>query len=155
MGYGGESCFIAMKFKKDTMKTKFIFLVKVVVLFLLMAVSAQAMYGSYGVMINSPNEVVLDFKAEKRLNVPDYLRIDHVVEGVIIDQEGVPLIGVNIQVKGSNKGTATDFDGRFILDDIDENAILVISYIGYQTQEIYYLDVIVFVYLYVDMYIYD
>ena len=118
------------------MKTKFIFLVKVVVLFLLMAVSAQAMYGSYGVMINSPNEVVLDFKAEKRLNVPDYLRIDHVVEGVIIDQEGVPLIGVNIQVKGSNKGTATDFDGRFILDDIDENAILVISYIGYQTQEI-------------------
>src|SRR5690625_741098 len=136
MGYGGESCFIAMKFKKDTMKTKFIFLVKVVVLFLLMAVSAQAMYGSYGVMINSPNEVVLDFKAEKRLNVPDYLRIDHVVEGVIIDQESVRVIGVNIQVKDSNKGTATDFDGRVILDYIDENAILVVSYLSYQTQEI-------------------
>src|SRR5690625_5192772 len=57
------------------------------------------------------------------------------VSGIVTDQEGEPLIGVNIQVKGSNKGTATDFDGKFILEDIDENAILVISYVGYQTQE--------------------
>src|SRR5690625_4130914 len=63
-------------------------------------------------------------------------RIAFTVEGKVVDQEGEPLIGVNIQVKGSNKGTATDFDGNFVLEDIDENAVLVISYVGYQTQEV-------------------
>src|SRR5699024_2614636 len=58
------------------------------------------------------------------------------IEGKVVDENNEPLIGVNIQVKGSNKGTATDFDGRFTLDEIEENAVLVISYIGYQTQEI-------------------
>src|SRR5690625_4543276 len=63
-------------------------------------------------------------------------RIVFTVNGTVTDQEGKPLIGVNIQVKGSSKGTATDFDGRFTLEDIDENAVLVISYVGYQTQEV-------------------
>lgn len=63
-------------------------------------------------------------------------RIAFTVEGKVVDQDGEPLIGVNIQMKGSNKGTATDFDGNFILEDIDENAVLVISYVGYQTQEV-------------------
>ena len=58
------------------------------------------------------------------------------ISGTVADQDGEPLIGVNIQVKGTNKGTATDFDGRFTLEDIDENAVLVVSYIGYQTQEV-------------------
>lgn len=58
------------------------------------------------------------------------------VNGTVTDQEGEPLIGVNIQVKGSSKGTSTDFDGNFTLEDIDENAVLVISYVGYQTQEV-------------------
>src|SRR5690625_5914051 len=58
------------------------------------------------------------------------------VNGIVTDQEGEPLIGVNIQVKDSSKGTATDFDGKFILEDIDANAVLVVSYVGYQTQEI-------------------
>lgn len=63
-------------------------------------------------------------------------RIVFSVSGTVTDDGGEPLIGVNIQVKGSNKGTSTDFDGRFTLDDIDENAVLVVSYIGYQTQEV-------------------
>src|SRR5690606_7224941 len=58
------------------------------------------------------------------------------VEGTVTDQDGEPLIGVNIQVKGSNNGTATDLEGRFTLEDIDEQAVLVVSYIGYQTQEV-------------------
>lgn len=58
------------------------------------------------------------------------------VSGTVTDEDGEPLIGVNIQVKGSNKGTSTDFDGNFYLEDLDENAVLVVSYIGYQTQEI-------------------
>jgi len=65
-----------------------------------------------------------------------YKRFVFSVSGTIMDQDGEPLIGVNIQIKGSNKGTSTDFDGNFTLEDIDENAVLVVSYIGYQTQEI-------------------
>lgn len=109
---------------------------KVIILFLLIAVNARGAYGNYKDLKGLPHDVVLDSKAEKELNVPDHLSIDHVVEGVITDQEGAPLIGVNIQVKDSNKGTATDFDGKFVLEDIEEDAILVISYIGYQTQEV-------------------
>src|SRR5690625_5979433 len=57
------------------------------------------------------------------------------VSGTVTDQEGEPLIGVNIQVKGTDKGTSTDFDGGFSLEDIHENAILVICDVGYETQE--------------------
>ena len=58
------------------------------------------------------------------------------ISGTIRDQAGEPLIGVNVLVQGTTNGTATDFEGRFTLENIDENAILVISYIGYQTQEV-------------------
>lgn len=58
------------------------------------------------------------------------------VSGTITDEQGQPLIGVNIQVKGTNQGTATDLDGRFALGDVADDAVLVISYIGYQTQEV-------------------
>ena len=58
------------------------------------------------------------------------------IRGTITDQSGEPLIGVNIQVQGTTKGTATDYNGEFVLENINENAILVISYIGYQSQEV-------------------
>ncbi len=58
------------------------------------------------------------------------------VSGIVTDENGEALIGVNIQVKGTSVGTSTDFDGRFTLEDIDDNAVLVLSYIGFQTQEV-------------------
>lgn len=58
------------------------------------------------------------------------------VQGTVSDQDEEVLIGVNIQVKGTNKGTASDFDGHYELKDVDENAVLVFSYIGYQSQEV-------------------
>src|SRR5690606_10364064 len=63
-------------------------------------------------------------------------RVAFTVSATTIDDSGEPLIGVNVQVKGTNKGTATDFDGYFTLEDIDENAVLILSYVGYQTQEV-------------------
>ncbi|WP_236974416.1 SusC/RagA family TonB-linked outer membrane protein [Membranihabitans maritimus] len=59
-----------------------------------------------------------------------------IIKGKIVDQSGEPLIGVNVLVKGTDKGTATDFEGNFILEDVDDNAVIVVSYIGYQTQEV-------------------
>ena len=58
------------------------------------------------------------------------------VQGQVMDDSGEPLIGVNIQVQGANTGTSTDFDGNFALEQIDQSAILVFSYVGYQTQEV-------------------
>src|SRR5690625_196969 len=80
------------------------------------------------------NEVVQALSITSPLRIFER-RLVRNITGRVVDSEGEPLIGVNIQVKGSNKGTATDFDGHFTLEDIDENAVLVISYIGYQTQE--------------------
>lgn len=58
------------------------------------------------------------------------------ISGRVMDSTGEPLIGVNILVKGTNKGTTTDFEGRFSINDIDDQAVLVLSYIGYQSQEV-------------------
>ncbi|HLT94197.1 MAG TPA: carboxypeptidase-like regulatory domain-containing protein, partial [Membranihabitans sp.] len=58
------------------------------------------------------------------------------MEGQVSDLQGEPLIGVNVLVKGTNKGTSTDFAGKFVLEDVDDDAILIFSYIGYQTLEV-------------------
>lgn len=57
------------------------------------------------------------------------------VQGVVADASGMPLAGVTVIVKGTKYGTTTDFDGNFSLN-VDENSILVFSYIGYKTIEI-------------------
>ncbi|GAA5225344.1 TonB-dependent receptor [Membranihabitans marinus] len=62
-------------------------------------------------------------------------RMELIVEGQVVDQSGEPLIGVNVLVKGTNNGTATDFNGNFSLQNVNENAVLVFSYIGYQSKE--------------------
>ncbi|GAA5224942.1 TonB-dependent receptor [Membranihabitans marinus] len=63
-------------------------------------------------------------------------KIASTITGKVVDQSGEPLIGVNVLVKGMNKGTATDFDGMFTLTEVEDDAVLLISYIGYQSIEI-------------------
>ncbi|WP_420603665.1 SusC/RagA family TonB-linked outer membrane protein [Flagellimonas sp.] len=58
------------------------------------------------------------------------------ISGNITDENGGPLPGANILEKGTTNGTQSDFDGNFALEVADGNATLVISYIGYTTQEI-------------------
>ena len=57
------------------------------------------------------------------------------VHGYVDDATGEPLIGATVMEKGTSNGTATDFDGNFTLN-VDPKATLVISYIGYDTQEV-------------------
>lgn len=57
------------------------------------------------------------------------------VTGTVVDQNGEPLMGVNVIEKGTTNGTMTDMDGRFTLS-VPGNATLQISYIGYTTEEI-------------------
>ena len=57
------------------------------------------------------------------------------VSGIVYDTNGDPAIGANVIVKGTTNGTITDMDGKYTLE-VPANAILQISYIGYNTQEI-------------------
>ncbi|KRD09041.1 SusC/RagA family TonB-linked outer membrane protein [Flavobacterium sp. Root901] len=59
-----------------------------------------------------------------------------VVEGKITDASGLSLPGVNIQEKGTKNGTSTDFEGSFKINVTNNKAVLIISYLGFQTQEV-------------------
>ena len=55
--------------------------------------------------------------------------------GTVVDENGEPLIGVNILIKGTSTGTMTDFDGNFTLS-VNDKDVLVVSYLGFKTQEL-------------------
>jgi TonB-linked SusC/RagA family outer membrane protein len=58
------------------------------------------------------------------------------VQGVVTDKNGLPLIGVNILVKGASKGTITDLDGKFNITGVKSADVLVFRYLGFETQEL-------------------
>lgn len=58
------------------------------------------------------------------------------VRGKVIDDTGLEVIGASILVKGTTQGTITDMDGMFSLSVPDKNAVLQVSYIGFQTLEV-------------------
>lgn len=57
------------------------------------------------------------------------------ISGTVSDSNG-PLPGANVIVKGTSNGTTTNFDGNFTLTNVPTNSILVVSYVGYATQEV-------------------
>lgn len=57
------------------------------------------------------------------------------VSSLVVDEQGNPLIGATVKVKGSNKGAVTDLDGRFQLE-APSQAVLLISYVGYKDREV-------------------
>lgn len=65
------------------------------------------------------------------------------VKGTVISEEDeMPIIGASILVKGTSQGTITDFDGRFELSVPSDAKVLVVSYVGMETQEIAVLPVV-------------
>ncbi len=58
------------------------------------------------------------------------------ISGTIVDSLGIPLPGANIIVKGTSNGTISDIDGKFTLVVSDDDKVLVVSYVGFTTQEI-------------------
>ena len=58
------------------------------------------------------------------------------VWGVVKDDTGVPVIGAGVLVKGTTLGTITDIDGHFSFRADDLNGVLVVSFVGMETQEI-------------------
>src|SRR5688572_5107652 len=58
------------------------------------------------------------------------------VEGSVKSQDGSGLPGVNVVLKGTTAGTTTDSEGTFAINVPGEEAVLVFSFIGYETQEV-------------------
>src|SRR5690606_1705881 len=69
--------------------------------------------------------------------LPDkgYLTEQFQVTGTVTDENGVPLPGASVVVKGTTTGTVTDFDGKYSIDVVSTGT-LVFSYIGYRTIEV-------------------
>lgn len=59
----------------------------------------------------------------------------YTLKGVVYDEAGDPVIGASVMVKGTSVGTATDIDGAYALN-VPSKGTLIVSYVGYQTQEI-------------------
>lgn len=63
--------------------------------------------------------------------------IKNSLTGRVTDASGHPLIGATIRIKGSNLGTQADASGRFEIKDVPSDAILQVSFTGYQHQDLY------------------
>ena len=63
------------------------------------------------------------------------LQKKNLVQGVVTDENGEPIIGANVVEKGTTNGTVTDLDGKFTIE-VSENGVLQISYIGYAMTEL-------------------
>ena len=69
------------------------------------------------------------------LLLPLLLYAQRMVTGVVVDDNGEPLIGAAVRVQGTTDGTITDFDGLFSLSDVADDAIVEVSYMGYLPQQ--------------------
>ncbi len=58
------------------------------------------------------------------------------VSGTVVDEKAEPVIGASILVKGTNRGMITDMNGKFQLSDVRSSDVLVVSFVGMQTQEV-------------------
>ena len=62
--------------------------------------------------------------------------VSRVIQGIVRDEQGNPLPGATIKIKGTRMGTATDFEGRFQLALAGNAQVLEVSFIGYRTVEV-------------------
>lgn len=81
--------------------------------------------------LSENNIIVL---SEQEVNSNNDIKIN--ISGKVVDKVGMPLPGASIIEKGTTNGSETDFDGNFTLDIIDENAVIIVSYLGYTSKEI-------------------
>lgn len=86
-------------------------------------------------------QIILKTKPQKQLekvieNEPETIIQEFSVSGQVLDSNNQPLPGANVLEKGTTNGTQTDFDGNFSLEISKASSTLVISYMGFVTQEI-------------------
>ena len=105
----------------------------------LVAVCIQSSFGGMGICYASEVNAQMGAKVKPGMELVSYSNQQsktNQVVGVVTDGNGEPIIGATVQVKGGSHGVITDFDGRYTIVVPDANAILVVSYIGYVSQEV-------------------
>ena len=58
------------------------------------------------------------------------------VKGVVIDENNEPIVGAAVMVKGSQRGSLSDVDGGFVLNNVKQGEKLVVSYVGMKTKTV-------------------
>ncbi len=93
----------------------------------------QKLGSDYGFRFKQINKTVHILAPQEAEVAPAVLKD---VKGTVLDATGEPLLGVSILVKGTTKGTITDFDGTFSLVGIPDDAVLQVSFIGFKSKEV-------------------
>lgn len=83
---------------------------------------------SISYLIRENNQIVFTVAEDKP-------RQSRRISEIISDESGEPVIGANVRIKGTNTGTISDMDGLYSLE-VEESAVLQISYIGYHAKEV-------------------
>ncbi|MBG6234967.1 TonB-linked SusC/RagA family outer membrane protein [Pedobacter sp. CAN_A7] len=82
------------------------------------------------------NTIIIKYKPISSLNNEPIINAQIKVQGRVVDEANMPLPGASIRVKGSSLTAASNTNGEFSINNVPEDAILVISFIGYETREI-------------------
>lgn len=90
----------------------------------------------FSYVIKGRQVIVKKEKAIASLDKPVIAQDELIVRGTVTDPTGMPLVGVNVVVKGTTVGTVTDIDGNFTLPNTPKGSILQFSYIGYRSLEV-------------------
>ncbi|MFO8000861.1 MAG: TonB-dependent receptor [Marinilabilia sp.] len=80
------------------------------------------------------NQIILSEGSEKKLE-KIMQQDENVVSGTVVNEEGAPIPGVSVVLKGTTSGTVTDTDGEYEISDLPDDAVLVYSFVGMQTLE--------------------
>lgn len=82
------------------------------------------------------NFLLLDVSSGPMTESREAMRIQRTITGTVVDENGVPLPGASVVEEGTSNGVVTDFDGNFEIEVQSEDAVLVISFLGYKEQRV-------------------
>lgn len=80
---------------------------------------------------------VIYLKKEVKSETPKKEKVaPHKISGVILDENGEPLIGATVRIKGTNTGATTDLDGNYTIETTEADPVIEYSYVGYKSMEV-------------------
>ncbi|GAA3605010.1 TonB-dependent receptor [Flavivirga amylovorans] len=83
--------------------------------------------GKFNVILGADNRITIKQKSQSQ---------QRQITGKVTGEDGMPLAGVTVLVKGTTRGVATNFDGQYTVTVIDNSNVIIFSYVGYTIQEI-------------------
>jgi len=90
-----------------------------------------------GFSLNGKQIILIPKNQEVSISTNSIINTQQIkISGIIIDENKNPLPGASIVIKGTLKGTETDFNGKFTLDVESETSIIVVSFLGYSNNEV-------------------